>query len=717
MRGRQWHVSRMSTRRLSLALLLSLGLFGALGCDKKPDSPGTETVETDTADEDPPVDLQPEFQWSVDRFADIEVLRYQVPGFAELPIEQKRLAYYLYRAALAGRDITWDQKFAGNLAIRRTLEALIQDWQGDRESAEFKALHEYTKRVWFSNGIHHHYSSRKLEPGFDRAWFEQAVRSLDATKLPLREGETVDAFLAVIGPMMFDPAIAAKRTNRDEGADPVADSATNFYGPDITAKDVEKYYAKKIDKKDPEPISWGLNSKLVRHGKGAKTKLVEQVWSAEGMYGPAIREIIVWLEKAVAVAENPQQKQALELLIEYYRTGDLAKFDEYNIAWVADTASRFDTINGFIEVYDDAIGYRGTWEGVVSFQDAEATKRIATIAGQAQWFEDNAPLAAAHKKPNVVGISAKVVTVVVESGDAAPSTPIGINLPNANWIRTKHGSKSVNLGNIVEAYDMGRAGGGLLEEFCFSPEELERAQEHGALAAKLHVDMHEVIGHASGQLEPGVGTPKETLGAHASALEEARADLVALYYIMDPKLVELGLMPSLEVGKAEYDSYIRNGLMIQLARLELGEQLEESHMRNRQLVALWAYEHGKADKVIEKVERDGETFFVIRDYDKLRKLFGQLLGEIQRIKSQGDSAAGKALIETYGVKVDPALHEQVKRRYDALGIAPYAGFVQPKLVPVMEGETIVDVVIEYPADFTAQMLEYGREQSFLPTWN
>lgn len=703
-------------RRVSLALLLALGLLAPLACDKPTTQPDTP-IESKPVDEDPPVDLTPEFQWSVDRFADVEVLRYQVPGFAELTLEQKQLAYYLYRAALAGRDITYDQKYAGNLAIRRSLEALVEHWQGDRSGAEFLALHEYAKRVWFANGIHHHYSSKKLEPGFTQAWFEQALRSLDATKLPLREGETIDQLLATIGPMIFDPKVAPKRTNRDAGADPVADSATNFYGPGITAKDVEKFYAKQTDASDPEPISHGLNSKLVREGSGKRAKLVEQVWSAQGMYGPAIREIIGWLTKALAVAETPQQKQALELLIAYYQTGDLRKFDEYNVAWVADTQSRLDTINGFIEVYDDPIGYRGTWEALVSFQDGEATKRIATIAGQAQWFEDNAPLLPEHKKPDVVGISARVVTVVVEAGDAAPSTPIGINLPNANWIRTKHGSKSVNLGNIVEAYELGRAGGGLLEEFCASPEEVARATEFGPLASKLHVDMHEVIGHASGLLEPGVGTPKQTLGAHASALEEARADLVALYYVMDPKLVELGLMPSLEVGKAEYDAYIRNGLLVQLSRLELGEQLEESHMRNRQLVAAWAFEHGKADKVIERVEREGETFFVIRDYAKLRLLFGELLREIQRIKSEGDGKAGAALVETYGVAVDRALHEQVLRRYQALGIPPYAGFVQPKLVPVMEGDAIVDVVVEYPADFTAQMLEYGREHSHLPTWN
>ncbi len=676
---------------------------------EQPDA--AQPIDTNTPAE--PEKSAAEPSWVVDRFADIQVVRYEVPGFDELTLQQKLLAYHLYQAALAGRDITYDQKYAGNLAIRRTLEALISNWQGERTTPEYQALLTYAKRVWFSNGIHHHYSSKKLIPEFEQAWFEQAVRALDPKLLPLREGETVDALLTTISPMMFDPKVAPKRTNRDEGVDPVADSATNFYGPGVTAKDVEKFYKKKVKKNDPEPISWGLNSKLVKDGKKG---LVEQVWSTQGMYGPAIQKIVASLQKAVEYAETPEQKRALELLIEYYQTGDLKKFDEYNIAWVKDTQSRLDTINGFIEVYDDPIGYRGTWEGVVSFQDAEATKRIATISSQAQWFEDNAPLLPEHKKPNVVGISAKVVTVIVESGDAAPSTPIGINLPNANWIRTKHGSKSVNLGNIVDAYEHARSAG-LLEEFCASPEELARAQEHGPLASKLHVDMHEVIGHASGLIEPGVGTPKETLKSYASALEEGRADLVALYYIMDPKLVELGLMPSLEVGKAEYDSYIRSGLMTQLARLELGEQLEESHMRNRQMVALWAYEKGKADNVIEKKVINGETFFVINDYDKLRALFGELLREVQRIKSEGDFEAGKALIETYGVKVDPELHAEIKRRYDALGIAPYSGFVQPKLVPVMDGDNIVDVKVEYTSDFVGQMLEYGREYSFLPTWN
>ncbi|NVB38619.1 dihydrofolate reductase [Pseudenhygromyxa sp. WMMC2535] len=656
--------------------------------------------------------------WIVDRFADAQVLRYEVPNFETLDLQRKQLLYYLYEAALSGRDITYDQKFAGNLPVRKTLEAILEGWEGEREGAEFQALLTYTKRVWFSNGIHHHYSGRKFEPGFSREWFEASVRSLPLQSLPLRpkqgggetELESVDELLAYLGPILFDPAVAAKRTNRDEAADPVADSANNFYGEGVTAEEVEAFYAARVDPNDKKPISWGLNSKLVEAADGT---LSEQVWYAEGMYGPAIQEIVGWLVKARAVAENDQQRKALELLIAYYQSGDLRQFDAYNIAWVADTESLVDTVNGFIEVYDDAIGYRGTWESVVSFEDPEASERISAISSQAQWFEDNSPLLPAHKKKNVVGVSAKVITVVVEAGDAAPTTPIGINLPNANWIRANHGSKSVNLGNIVEAYDQVAAGDGSLEEFCASPEEVERAKAHGALAHKLHVDMHEVIGHASGQLEEGVGTPKETLKSYASALEEARADLVGLYYVMDPKLVELGLMPSLEVGKAAYDAYIRGGLMVQLSRLELGEQLEESHMRNRQLVAGWAYAQGEAAGVIEKVTKDGKTYFVIRDYDALRELFAQLLREIQRVKSQGDYAAGKALIETYGVAVDPELHAEVLRRYESLDIAPYAGFIQPKLVPQMEGDEIVDVRVEYPTDFAAQMLEYGDRYGFL----
>jgi dipeptidyl-peptidase-3 len=692
-------------------------VLALLAC--KPE-PASQPAGSEPAEQVEPPALAPEKPWVVDRFADVQVLRYEVPGFAELDLQRKQLIYYLYEAALAGRDITFDQKFAGNLVVRRTLEAILTGYAGERETPEWAALHTYTKRVWFSNGIHHHDSGRKLDPGFPREWFEATVRSLDPAKLPLREGQTVEALLADLAKNMFDPTFAAKRTNRDDGSDPVADSANNFYGEGLTAAEVEAYYAKKIDKRNETPISWGLNSKLVELQKPTgkpSSEIVEQTWYAGGMYGPAIQQIVKWLLAARGVAENDQQRAAIEKLIAYYNSGDLAKFDEYNIAWVADTSSRVDTVNGFIEVYDDALGMRGTWEAIVSFTDAEASKRIATISEQAQWFEDNSPLLPAHKKPKVVGISAKVITVVIEAGDSAPSTPIGINLPNSNWIRAQHGSKSVNLGNIVEAYERANEGNGMFEEFCWDEAELARAKAHAALAHKLHVDMHEVIGHASGQLEPGIGTPAETLGSYASALEEARADLVALYYAIDPRLVELGLMPSIEVGKAEYDAYIRNALLVQLARVELGQQLEESHMRNRALVARWVYEHGKADNVIEQRAREGKTYFVINDYEQLRVLFGELLREIQRIKSTGDAKAGKALVESYGVTVDRTLHEEVSRRYASLGIAPYSGFVQPKLVPVMDGERVSDVRIEYVEDFTAQMLEYAERYSFLPSHN
>jgi dipeptidyl-peptidase-3 len=698
-------------RSFSLWLTCTLLAIGLLACKAKSTAETSRNGPSAPTDESAPVPA--ERPWVVERFADLQILRYEVPGFAELDLQRKQLIYYLYEAALAGRDIAYDQKFMGNLAVRRTLEAILRGYAGDRQAPEFLALHTYTKRVWFSNGIHHHHSGYKFEPGFPREWFEAAVRGLEPATLPLREGQTVDELLAEFGKYIFDPTFARKRTNRDDGADPVADSANNFYGEGLTAAEVEAYYAGKIDEGDETPISWGLNSKLVEQDG----RIVEQTWYAAGMYGPAVREIVKWLVRARAVAENGQQRAAIDKLIAYYNSGDLATFDEYNIAWVADTKSRVDTINGFIEVYDDAIGMRGSWQGTVWFVDADASKRIAAIAEQAQWFEDNSPLLPAHKKKEVVGVTANAITVVVGSGDSAPYMPIGICLPNSDWIAQRHGTKSVNLSNIVEAYDRAGEGNGLLEEFCWDAAELERAKQHRALAYKLSIDMHEVIGHASGQLEPGVGTPAETLGSYASALEEARADLVALYYAIDPHLVELGVQPSIEVGKAAYDDYIREALLVQLARVELGQQLEESHMRNLALVARWAYEHGKADNVIEKRVRDGETYFVINDYEKLRWLFGELLREIQRIKSQGDGAAGKALVETYGVKIDRKLHEEVLRRYEGLGIPPYSGFMQPKLVPVMEGDRIVDVKLEYMKDFTAQMLEYAERYSFLPTHN
>lgn len=685
--------------------------------------PAAETAKPAVAEKDVPSTPQAakpadeakaeDFEYFAEQVADLRILRYQVPGFEALPIKQKKLVYFLSQAALAGRDIIWDQKYRHNLAIRRTLEAVMTGSKADKSSDDWKKLVEYTKRVWFSNGIHHHYSNKKMVPEFSKEFFAEAVKGVDSSSLPLAEGEDVDALLAKLEPVMFDPKVDAKAVNLDPKADLVASSATNFYGPDVTQKDVEKFYGKMKSADPKRPVSLGLNSQLAK----VDGKLVERPWKVDGMYGPAIKEIVGWLKKAVAVAENDAQKKALEQLVAYYETGDLATFDAYSVAWVADTESRVDVVNGFIEVYGDPMGYRGAFESVVSIRDLEASKRIETISKSAQWFEDNSSIPASYKKESVKGISAKVITVVTEAGDAAPSTPIGINLPNANWIRAEHGSKSVNLGNIVHAYDSSSKSSGVLEEFSFSDEEVARTKKWGNYADTLHTDMHEVIGHASGKIKEGVGTPKETLKNYSSTLEEARADLVALYFLLDPKLIEIGVMEDLDTGRAAYDDYIRNGLMVQLSRLELGEHLEEAHMRNRQMIAKWVFEKGKADNVVEQKQKDGKTYFVVNDYEKLRGLFGELLSEVQRVKSEGDYKAGKALVETYGVKVDPKIHAEVKQRYEALKIAPYGGFIQPKLVPVMSGDEITDVKIEYPTDFATQMLEYAETYSFLPTVN
>lgn len=648
-----------------------------------------------------------------DRFADYAVLRYQVPGFEELDPKKKELLYYLSQAALAGRDIAYDQKYRHNLAIRRTVEAILQGGKADLESKEGKALVEYAKRIWFAGGVHHHYSSAKFVPGFSKAWFAEQVKALPTEALPLAPKETAADLLTKLDGPIFDPSVDAKRVEQNPEKDPVAGSAANFYDPGITAKEVADFYGAMADKKSKNPISYGLNSKVVRDGK----KLAEKTWKVGGMYGDAIEKIVVWLEKASKVAENEKQKKILEALVKFYRTGDLADFDSYNILWVDDTESMVDTVNGFIEVYNDAVAYKGTYEAVVSFKDPVATKRIATLANAAQWFEDNAPYLPAHKKKEVKGISAKVITVVQEAGDAAPTTPIGINLPNSNWIRSQHGSKSVSLGNIIHAYAEARRSAGTTAAFAFDDATAERLKAHGGLAYDLKVDLHEVIGHASGQIEDGVGTPKETLKTYSSTLEEARADLVALYFVMDPKLKELGLVDTMDVGRAGYDQYIQNGLMKQLNRIQKGDDIEEAHMRNRQMIAKWALEKGAKDKVIEKKTKDGKTFFVVNDYDKLRELFGELLREVQRIKSQGDYEAGKKLVETYGVKVDPALHEEVLARYAELDLPSYYGFIQPKLTPVEKDGAIVDVKISYPADFMEQNLEYAREHSFLPTYN
>jgi len=662
---------------------------------------------------DTPTEPQAEFQVLADQFADLQVLRYRIPGFENLTLQQKELLYYLSQAARSGHDMIWDQNYRHNLLIRKTIENIVEHYEGDRKDPRWEQFMVYAKRIWFSNGIHHHYSTRKFVPEFDTAYWNALIQGCPKATFPVTPSCSNPAQLAAfLQPILFDAKIDAKRVNQESGIDLVQGSANNFYSG-VSQKEVEAFYKPLKNPTDTTPVWFGLNSRLTK----INGKVTEIPWKSGGLYGEAIDRIRFWLQKAISVAENPKQKKALELLVEYYKTGDLKTWDAYNIAWVQDTESMIDVVNGFIEVYGDPLGMRASYESVVSFRDMEATKRIKAIGDQAQWFEDQSPILAEHKKAKVTGISAKVITVVQEAGDASPSTPIGINLPNADWIRKMHGSKSVALGNIVYAYNEMGAKGSSIQEFAWDQAEIDRSKKFGPLAGDLHTDLHEVIGHASGQLNPGIGTPKETLKQYASTLEEARADLVALYYIMDPKLIELGVMPSLEVGKAEYDGYIRNGLMLQLRRLEVGENLEESHMRNRQLNAAWAYQKGLANKVIERKQRDGKTYFVVNDYNALRDLFGLLLREIQRIKSEGDFKAGQALVETYGVKVDQALVAEVKKRFESIQSKPYSGFIQPRLVPIIVQGKIKDVKVEYPDNFVEQMMEFGREYATLPVVN
>jgi len=649
------------------------------------------------------------FRVEIERFADARVLRYRVPGFELLAARTKELLYYLYEAALAGREIIYDQKYRYNLAIKRTLEQIVRHYPGDRETADFRALTLYLKRLWFANGIHHHYANDKFTPGFDFAAFAALAKATPA-EFPCRPGQSLDELLAELKPVLFDPIVDAKLVEKGSNRDVLTSSAVNFYSG-VTQTEVESFYAGRQVPHDPAPPSLGLNSRLAK----VDGVPVEQVCKIGGRYTEAIEPMVFWLEKAIVVAENDVQRDVLERLVRFYRSGSLADWDEYNIAWVRDTESHVELIHGFIEVYHDPLGMRGTFESVVSFRDPEATRRIETIAGAAQWFEDHLPIFAHHKKAEVQGITGKVITVVIESGDAAPTTPLGINLPNADWIRKQHGSKSVSLANIGQAYDAVR--GGADREFAWDAADAERGARYGELAMTLFVDLHEVIGHGSGQLDLGVGPLHETLKNYGSTLEEARADLVALYYVLDPKLIELGLMPSLEVGRVEYDRYVRNGLQQQLSRVELGKDIEEDHMRNRQLVAAWAYERGLPHNVIEKRVRDGKTYFVVNDYERLRALFGALLRELQRIKSAGDFAAIRDLVERYAVKVDRALHAEVLARYAALDLPPYNGFVGPRLVPVEQNGRIVDVRVEYVDDFAAQMFEYADRYAFLPTWN
>ncbi len=647
------------------------------------------------------------FRWVVDRFDDIKVLHYQVPGFDTLALDEKLLIYYLNQAALCGRDILFDQNGKYNLRIRRTLETIYQHYTGERENDSFRAFEKYLKKVWFANGIHHHYSNDKFAPEFSEGYFDELVAGTPPEAFPM-DFSSVKEVVATISPVIFDPELYPKRANQADGADLVATSANNYYDG-VTQAEVEAYYAQRVDPTEAEPISWGLNSQLSKR----QGMISERVWKLGGMYSAAIEKIIFWLDKAAEVAAEPQKK-VIRALIDYYRSGNLRQFDRYSILWVQDTASKVDFINGFIETYGDPLGYRASWEALVNFKDEEATRRTEAISLQAQWFEDHSPVDSAFKKKQVKGVSAKVITAAILGGDCYPATPIGINLPNADWIRKEYGSKSVTIQNITHAYTEAAKGNGFNEEFVLRKEDRERKQKFGSLGDDLHTDLHECLGHGSGQLLPGVGS--DALKNYGSTLEEARADLFALYYLGDPKLVELGLVPSFDVAKAEYASYILNGLMTQLTRIAPGKEVEEAHMRNRKLIAEWCYERG-GNRVIERVVKDRKTYFVVNDFDSLRTLFGELLGEVQRIKSEGDYEAGKLLVETYGVRVDPALHAEVLERYARLKLEPYSGFVNPVYKPVMENGRITDVLLEYTDDYAGQMLEYSKEYSFLPSVN
>lgn len=653
--------------------------------------------------------IEEQFAWQIDQFADLRIIRYQVDGFENLTPKQRVLIYYLSEAAKCGRDISFDQNYKYNLLIRKVLESVYLNYTGDKTAQQWAGFETYLKRVWFANGIHHHYSTVKFKPDFTAEYFAEVIKNTPASSFAAELG-TPDEIIAKLTPILFDESIAPIRVNQNSDVDMVATSACNFY-EGVSQKEVEQFYAKMQNPNDSTPISYGLNSKLVKENG----RIAEKVWKIDGMYGPAIEKVVFWLQKAAAVAENDNQKKLIETLIEYYKTGDLKIFDEYNVLWVNDLDSQVDFVNGFIENYGDPMGYKSNWESVVNFKNVEASKRTQIICENAQWFEDNSPVDPQFKKKEVKGVSAKVITVAQFGGDCYPSAPLGINLPNADWIRKDHGSKSVTIDNVAYAYDKAAEGSGFAAEFTWSEEFINRAKQYGSLGDNLHTDLHECLGHGSGQLAPGV--KGDELKNYGSPLEEARADLFALYYIMDEKLIELGLIPSLEVGKAEYDAYIRNGLLTQITRIELGKTIEQAHMRNRQLVAKWCYEKGLAENVIEMKTREGKTFVVINDYNRLRTLFGDLLREIQRIKSTGDFESGKALIEKYAVKIDYDLHKEVLQRYKKLNQAPYGGFINPEIIPVLDGETVVDAKIEYPDNYVQQMLKYSREYSFLPINN
>lgn len=647
------------------------------------------------------------FKYLVDEFADIKIMRYQIPEWDGLTLQQKEYLYYLGEAAKCGRDIIADQNFKYNLTIRKTLEAILESYNGNRACEDYNNFVVYAKRVFFSNGIHHHYAEDKFFPEISQEYFAELVKNSDTSLLPLAKNETVDDFLAFITPVIFDKDLyKTRRSNED---DIIVNSSVNMYKGFITKQEVEQFYDAQRNPDDAQPISYGLNSRLIKENGVLK----EEVYKVDGLYGPALQKIVYWLEKANAVAENDAQKKYTELLIDYYKTGDLKTWDEYNIAWVLDSVSRIDFVNGFIEDYGDPMGMKATWEAVVNFKDLDATKRSSVISQNAQWFEDNSPVDERFKKKECKGVSAKGIIVTTLAGDCFPSPPIGINLPNADWIRRDYGSKSVTITNLMDAYDKAanESPKSVLSEFAYSQEEIDICKKYGAHSDVVHTDLHECLGHGSGQLLPT--TLPNSLKEYSSTLEEARADLFGLYYCAAPKLVELGIMPDSECYKAEYYGFIRNGLLSQLARIELGKNVTESHMQDRKLISEWCYEHGKKDNVIEKKVKDGKTYFVINDFEKLRGLFGELLAEIQRIKSEGDYEAGKNLVETYAVKIDPVLHKEVKERYDALNLKPYGGFINPDIVPVVKNDKVVDYKVEYPDDFLQQHLDYGEKYSFL----
>ncbi len=646
------------------------------------------------------------FKYQIDQFADIRILKYEVPGFDQLSLEQKLLIFYLGEAALSGRDILWDQNFKYNLIVRKSLEGILSGNAGDRESEEFKDFITYSKRVFFSNGIHHHYSNDKFIPGFSKDYFISLMGETADTLLPLG-GMSKESLIEKLLPVMFDETLYAKRSIQNAGVDIVAGSASNFY-EGVTQMEVEQYYQNMGSPDDSRPLSYGLNSKVIK----VNGKVEEQVYKSGGLYGKAIDRIVFWLEQASTVAENRTQKKELELLIEYYKTGDLKIWDEYNVTWAGNTNPVVDYVNGFIENYADPMGRKATWEAIVNFKDIEATKRTETIVGNAQWFEDNSPISDNYKKEKVTGVAAKVINIAMLGGDCYPASPLGINLPNADWIRNEVGSKSVTLANISKAYDQASLGSGFLEEFAFDKKEIDRAKKYVSLSDALHTDFHECIGHASGKLAEG--TDPNALKNYSSALEEARADLFALYFLMDEKVIQLGLVESDEVAKAQYDNYMRNGLLTQMVRIKPGKDIEQAHMRCRALISRWVFEAGAKDNVIEMVKRDGKTFVKINDYYALREKFGMLLKEIQRIKSEGDFEAGKELVENYGVKIDQELHSEILERYAKLGLAPYSGFINPTLVAVTDNSgVIIDIKVRYNEDFLAQMLDYGKKYSFL----